>query len=145
MLAFVMAAVALLAGGHHQVVMDNLGCVFITGGVVPPFPVGGKLFGVFVTGGSPNPSLQALPVALIDAQTEGGFLLTFEWVLRELNVRADYLSHVSAIRHHGYRLRAELFHALDTRWDPHSIDRFTTADNCKPLQVPHTGHFCSHY
>ena len=27
---------------------------------------------------------------------------------RELSVRADCLSHVSAMRHHGYRLRAEL-------------------------------------
>ena len=56
-LAFVMAASSLLVGGHHRVVMDNLGCVFITGGLVPPFAVGGKRFGEFVSGGSPNPSL----------------------------------------------------------------------------------------
>ena len=68
--------------------MDNLGCVFITGGLVPPFAVGGKRFGEFVSGGSPNPSLQALAVALLDAQIDGGFLLTFEWVPREQNVRA---------------------------------------------------------
>ena len=62
-------------------------------------------------------------------------------------MRADYLSHVSAMRHHGYRLRAELFHALNARWGQHSftIDRFATADNCQPLQAPHTGHFCSHF
>ena len=144
-LAFVTAASSLLAGGHHRVVMDNLGCVFITGGLVPPFAVGGKRFGEFVSGGSPNPSLQALAVALLDAQIDGGFLLTFEWVPREQNVRADYLSHVSAMRHHGYRLRVELFRALDERWGPHSIDRFASADNCQPLQAPHTGRFCSHY
>ena len=53
-LAFVTAASSLLAGGHHRVVMDNLGCVFITGGLVPPFAVGGKRFGEFVSGGLPN-------------------------------------------------------------------------------------------
>ena len=51
---------------------------FITGSVVPPFAVGGKRFGELVSGGSPNPSLQALAVALLDAQIEGGFLLKFE-------------------------------------------------------------------
>ena len=47
--------------------------------------------------------------------------------------------------HHGYRLRAELFHALEKQWGPHSIDRFAPADNCQPMQVPHAGRFCSNY
>ena len=34
-------------------VMGNLGCVFITGGVVPPFAV--DRIGGFVLGASPNP------------------------------------------------------------------------------------------
>ena len=52
--------------------MDNSSCVFITGGLVPPFKfaAGGKRFGEFVSGGSPNPSLQALAVTLLDAQIE---------------------------------------------------------------------------
>ena len=61
--------------------MENRRCVFITGCVVPPFAVGTvgcKLFGVFVSGGPPKLSLQTLAVALLDAQIEGGFLLTFE-------------------------------------------------------------------
>ena len=142
-LAFAMAGSSLLAGGHRRVVMDNLGRVFITGGLVPPFAVGGKRLSELVSGGSPNPSLQALAVALLDAQIDGGFLLAFEWVPREQNVRADYLSHVSAMRHPGYRLRTELFHALDERRGPDSIDRFASADNCQPQQAPHTGRFCS--
>ena len=40
--------------------------------------VGDKRFGEFVPGGSPKLSLQALAVALLDEQTEGGFPLTFE-------------------------------------------------------------------
>ena len=45
------------------------------------------------------------------------------------------------MRHNGY---AELFLALDARWGTHSIHRFAMADDCQPLQVPHTGRFCSH-
>ena len=122
--------------------MDNLGCGFITGGLVPSYAVGGKRFGGFVSGGSPNPSLQALAVALLDAQIDDEFLLTFGGCharlarhRHEQNVRADYLSlaGVPAMRHHCYRLRAELVHALDERWGPHSIDRFTSADNLQTL------------
>ena len=83
--AFVVAAGSLLAGGHHRVVMDNLGSVFITGGAVPPFAVGGKRLGEFVSGRSPNPSPQAL---IVDAQIGGGVHLTLERVPREVNQRA---------------------------------------------------------
>ena len=84
-------------------------------------------------------------VALLDAQIDSGSLRASEWVPRELNERGDYLSHVSAMRRHGHRLRAELLHALDARWGPHSIDRFATADDCHPLQASRTGRLCSHY
>ena len=48
----IIAAVrALLVGGRHLVVLDNLGCVFILGGVVPGFARGGRPWGEFVSGG----------------------------------------------------------------------------------------------
>ena len=135
----------LLRGGRHRVVMDNLGCVFIMGGVVPPFATGGRAWGEFVSGGSPDPALQRLAVHLLDLQIEHRFSLTFVWVPRELNVRADFLSHVSAMRHHLYSLREEWFAYLDGLWGPHTIDRFATADNCQPLCPPHAGRFCSQF
>ena len=67
----------LLRGGRHKVVMDNLGCVFIMGGVVPSFASGGKAWGEFVSGGSTNPDLQHLALHLLDLQVEYGFSLTF--------------------------------------------------------------------
>ena len=57
-------------------------------------------------------------------------------------MRADYLSHVSAMRHHSFRLRAELFQALNARWGPNYIDRLrrlTIASRCSthgPLLLP---------
>ena len=135
----------LLRGGCHKVVMDNLGCVFIMGGVVPTFTTGGRAWGEFVSGGSPNPDLQCLAVHMLDLQIEHEFSLTFVWVPRELNVRADFLSHVSAMRHHHYRLAEEWFAYLDGLWGPHTIDRFATADNRQPLCPPNAGRFCSQF
>jgi hypothetical protein len=68
------------------VVMDNLGCVFIMGGVVLPFATGGRAWGEFVSGGSPNPDLQRLEVHMLDLQVKHQFSLTFGWVPRDLNV-----------------------------------------------------------
>ena len=142
---FVAAVAHLLRGGRHRVLMDNLGCVFIMGGVVPPFAVGGKQWGEYVSGGSPNAALQQQAVQLLDLQQAHDFTLVFEWVPRDLNVRADYLSHASEMRHHSYRLREEWFAYLDGLWGPHSVDRFAAADNCQPLGAPNTGRFCSQF
>ena len=125
--------------------MDNLGCVFIMGRVVPPFATGGRAWGEFVSGGSPNEELQQLAIHLLVVQIEHGFPLTFEWVPRDRNVRADYLSHVSAMQHHHYRLLREWFEYLDGLWGLHSIDRFATAENRQRLYAPNTGRFRSHY
>ena len=135
----------LLRGGRHKVVMDNLGCVFIMGGVVPAFATGGRAWGEFVSGGSPLPELQRLALHLHDLQIEYGFSLTFVWVPRDLNVRADYLSHVSEMMHHHYRLHEACFAYLDGLWGPHTIDRFATADNRQPLCPPNAGRFCAQY
>jgi hypothetical protein len=39
---FISAVAPLLRGGRFRLFLDNLGCVFIMGGVVPEFAVGGK-------------------------------------------------------------------------------------------------------
>jgi len=98
--------------------MDNLGCVFILGGVVPPFAVGGKAWGEFVSGGSPNPDLQRLALRIHDSQLEHGYELVAEWRPRDENVRADFLLHVAEMLHHDYRLIPRFFRMLDMLWDP---------------------------
>ena len=135
----------LLRGGRFRVFLDNLGCVFIMGGVVPESAIGGLSWGEYVTGGSPNPDLQRLALQLFDAQLAGSFFLQAVWRPREENVRADFLSRVAAMLQHAYCLRPSLFRWLDERWGPHTIDRFASADACQPLSPPHTGRFCSRY
>lgn len=143
--AFVAAIAPLLRGGRFRVFLDNLGCVFILGGVVPEAAIGGLAWGEYVTGGSPNPELQRLALQLLEAQLAGGFSLQAVWQPRELNVRADYLSRVAAMLHHAYCLRPALFRWLDERWGPHTIDRFASVETCQPLAPPFTGRFCSQY
>ena len=98
---FILLIRNLLRGGAHRVVLDNLGCVFILGGVVPPFAVGGKVWGEYVSGGSPNPDLQHLALQAFDAQLACGFSLQAVWVPRDLNVRADFLSHAAEYPDHA--------------------------------------------
>ena len=142
---FIIAVAPLLRGGRFRVFMDNLGCVFILGGVVPPFAVGGKQWGEYVSGGSPDRALQRLALRLFEAQVQGGFTLQAVWVPRLENVRADFLSHASEARQHDYCLLPALFRWLDERWGPHTIDRFACPATCQPLAEPHTGRFCSAY
>lgn len=126
---FILLVRNLLRGGAHRVVLDNLGCVFILGGVVPPFAVGGKAWGEYVSGGSPDPALQHLALQAFDAQLAHGFSLQAVWVPRDLNVRADFLSHAAEYPDHGYSLHQALFQLLDEEWGPHTVDRFATASN----------------
>ena len=142
---FITSAAPLLRGGRFRVFMDNLGCVFIMGGVVPAFAVGGKAWGEFVSGGSPDPALQRLALQLFEAQLTGGFTLQAVWVPRTENVRADFLSHASEARQHDYCLLPSLFRWLDERWGPHTIDRFACPATCQALAAPHTGRFCGAY
>ena len=142
---FIMAVLPLLRGGRFRVFMDNLGCVFILGGVAPPFAVGGKQWGEYASGGSPDPSLQLLALRLFQAQLDGDFQLQPVWVPRDQNVRADFLSHASESRQHDYRLLPHIFARLDRRWGPHTIDRFACAATCQPLSAPFSGRFCCEY
>ena len=111
--SFILALGPLLRGGRFRVFLDNLGCVFILGGVVPEFATGGKRWGEYVSGGSPKPALQALALQLLQVQLDGDFELQAVWLPRERNTRADYLSHVSEMRHHDYSLQPEVFRWLE--------------------------------
>jgi hypothetical protein len=109
----------------------------------PGVRLGGRPWGDFVSGGSPQPELQRLAIAIADLQEQEGFSLLPVWRPQEENVRADFLSRVSLLQLHDYRLRPAYFGLLDARWGQHSIDRFATADSCQPLSGDFAGRFCS--
>ena len=117
----IMGMAHLLAGGRHLTVMDNLGCVLILGGVVPPAAIGNKRWDERVSGGSPNPDLQRWAVQICDAEIRNNFKLVVTWRPRDENVRADWLSHTSEMRQHDYTVCAAAFRLLDSMWGPHSL------------------------
>ncbi len=125
---FIRAIAHLLRGGRSRVFLDNLGCVFILGCVVPESTIGNKWSGEFVSGGppklpkGPNPALQSMACELFLLQLNNGIALQAVWLPRELKKRADYLLRVSEMRHHDYSIRPAVFRQLNVRWDAdHSV------------------------
>ena len=98
-------------------------------------------------GGSPDPERQHLALHPLNLQVGFDFSLTLVWVPRDLNVPADYVSHVSpAMRHHHHSPREEWSAYLDGLWGPHTVDRFASGRQlsqsaarrpaCGPLLLP---------
>ena len=77
--AFIAAVAPLLRGRRNRVLLDNLGCVFILGGVGPEAAIGGLAWEEYVTGGSTDPELQYLAPQLFEAQLAEGFSLQAVW------------------------------------------------------------------
>ena len=96
-------------GRRHKVITDNLDRVFIMGGLVPLFATETRQWGEIISGRSPSLERQRFWVLILDPQIELEFCLTLVWVPRDLNVRADLLSHAAGGQQHHYAVRADLF------------------------------------
>ena len=110
--------------------------------MVPEFAVGQKPWGEFVTGGSPNSTVQSLALRIFQAQLDCIFELHAVWLPRELNSRTDYLSLVSELLHNNYLLRPELFQQLDSAWGPRSVDRHRSLFRGSVLYPPRVDGRC---
>ena len=133
-LRLLQALITLASGGVFKLNMDNQGAVYLLGGVVRDHPH--KIFG-----GSTNAELQALAVAVFDLAAAHNVTLRAHWIPRELNERADWLSHHNEMQHCHYQLRTHLFKLLNSRFGPHTVDRFALPAN---TQLPryNTRYFC---
>ena len=82
---------------------------------MPLFVTKARQWGEFISGRSPNPERQRLWVLILDPQIKLEFCLTLVWVprvrvlARDLNVRADCISHAAEGQQHNYAVRADLF------------------------------------
>jgi hypothetical protein len=132
----------LLRNGRFRTGLDNMGVVFITGGYIPESAPGFQPLRS-TSGGSNLEELQRFAILLDDLQRSEHISLATFWTPRDLNVRADALSHACESRPGDYALARDTFLALDKAWGPHTIDRFASADSLQPLRAPHTGRFCS--
>ena len=52
-----------------------------------------------------------------------------EWIPRELNQQADYLSRI--VDYDDWKLNPIVFADLDCLWGPYSVDRFADASNAQ--------------
>ena len=87
--------------------------------------------------GSKKPLLQAVALTIFSLTVQSQIRLEPEWIPRELNERADYLSHI--IDYDDWQLNPSVFSELEDCWGPHSVDRFASFHNC---QVPRFNSRC---
>lgn len=80
-----------------------------------------------LTTGSREPALQQEALAIFNVAISSHIWIEPEWIPREANQQADFISHI--IDNDDWSLHLELFYQLDMEWGPHSIDRFASYFN----------------
>jgi len=76
---------------------------------------------------SHKPALQQEAVAIFWLSVSSKIRIEPEWTPREVNQQADFLSRI--VDKDNWSLHPDLFRMLDTKWGPHTIDRFASHFN----------------
>ena len=79
--------------------------------------------------GSKKPKLQTEALRIFRIAVKHSIRLEPEWIPREKNQVADYLSHL--IDYDDWGLNQEIFDIIDDAWGPHTVDRFANEYNAK--------------
>ena len=87
--------------------------------------------------GSKKPDLQAETLAIFSTAVANNIRIEPEWIPREENELADYLSRI--MDYDDWSLDGAIFQQLDHRWGPHTIDRFASHYN---TQLPRFNSRC---
>ena len=87
--------------------------------------------------GSRQPHLQAIALKIFALSINSHIHLQPEWVPRELNEQADYLSRIVDLD--DWMLNPQVFEQLDALWGPYTVDRFASCDN---TQLPRFNSRC---
>ena len=87
--------------------------------------------------GSRQPHLQGIALKIFALSVRSHIHLQPEWVPRELNEQADYLSRI--VDFDDWMLNPQIFAQLDALWGPHTVDRFASCNN---LQLPRFNSRC---
>ena len=77
--------------------------------------------------GSRKPTLQAEALAIFSVCMRNLIRIEPEWIPREQNKFADYLSRL--VEYDDWMLNPEVFSMLDAKWGPHTVDRFANSAN----------------
>ena len=79
--------------------------------------------------GSKKPHLHAVALKVFNIAIQYQIRLEPEWVPRELNEQADFLSRI--VDYDDRYLNPTVFMWLDATWGPHTVDRFADHNNCQ--------------
>ena len=82
-----------------------------------------------VHSGSKVTELKDLALRIFYVCVSSGISLEMKWIPRDLNSFADHLSTIFDFDE--YTFNDDVFHILDVRWGPHTIDRFACDYNAK--------------
>ena len=77
-----------------------------------------------VSVGSPRQHLQSLALDIFQLCLVNDIQIDVQWIARDANARADLLSRF--VDKGDWSLNGEIFAQLDSRWGPHSVDRFAS-------------------
>ena len=79
--------------------------------------------------GSRKENLQVEALEIFNLAKRHNIILEPEWIPREENWTADYLSRI--IDYDDWGLSYKAFSIVDSRWGPHTVDRFASSHNTK--------------
>ena len=79
--------------------------------------------------GSRQEHLQAVALQIFLLAVRHHMHIEPEWIPRELNQQADYLSRI--VDYDDWKLNPIVFADLDCLWGPYSVDRFADASNAQ--------------
>jgi hypothetical protein len=76
--------------------------------------------------GSRNPNLQELAIKIFKLAVENSIILRAEWIPRDANEQADYLSKI--VDTEDYMLNPVIFNVINLLWGSFSFDRFASSN-----------------
>jgi len=82
-----------------------------------------------IKAGSMKQHLQRLALSIFSVCMRENISIEVQWIPRELNTKADYISKM--IDHEDWGVSTEFFEFIDSLWGPHSVDRFASSLNNK--------------
>ena len=77
--------------------------------------------------GSKNPLLQQEAIAIFNNSIRNQVRIEPEWIPRETNQQVDFINRI--VDSDDWILHPDLFEKLDTKWGPHTVDRFANCFN----------------
>ena len=88
-----------------------------------------KIYNQFLFNGSRKSDIHAIATELNAECEKEGTILSPEWIPREGNEKANYLSRCQD--NDDWEIRSQIFHYLDSIWGPYTIDASHLSKKCK--------------